>query len=193
MSINCPLRALLWLHTCLYKVTLRGKNLVMISLYVYCTCGLACCEARFCHGDSQHGAGIYVCDHVALLARCPFNGYQQFYGTWMCCPSAGTRLHIYQCRPKFYNLLSQIFIIPYKKCLVCCRISGVVNTGEHLVCEPLTTAVHMLDLRPHQPHLMRLMALACRALRETELALWKGYEDGSLQSIAASELPYPLR
>ena len=77
--------------------------------------------------------------------------------------------------------------------LFCCRISGVVNTGEHLASEPLTTAVHMLDLRPHQPHLMHTMALACRGLRETEQALYDGYEDGSLQSIDASELPYPLR
>ncbi|KAK9827555.1 hypothetical protein WJX74_010196 [Apatococcus lobatus] len=73
------------------------------------------------------------------------------------------------------------------------RISGVVNTGEHLASEPLTTAMHMLDLRPHQPHFMHLMALACRSLRETEQALWGGYADGSLQTIDASELPYPLR
>ncbi len=76
--------------------------------------------------------------------------------------------------------------------LCCCRISGVVNTGEHLASEPLTAALHMLDLRPHQPHLMHSLALACRSVRETAQALCNGYADGSLQSMEASELPYPL-
>ena len=77
--------------------------------------------------------------------------------------------------------------------LICCRISDLVNTGKALASEPLMTALHMLDLPPHQPHFMLMIALACRSVPETEQALWDGYEDGVLQSIDASELPYPLR
>ena len=72
-----------------------------------------------------------------------------------------------------------------------CRISAVVNTGEALASEPLTPALHMTDLRPHQPAYMSMLARFCLALRTAVRELRQGYEDGGLQRLLASDLPHP--
>ncbi|CAL8469235.1 g8776 [Coccomyxa elongata] len=73
------------------------------------------------------------------------------------------------------------------------RISGIANVGEHVACEPLTPALHLLDLRPHQPEYMEQLAQTLRALRLTAQHYRIGYETGSLPKHEASPLPYVLR
>ena len=74
-----------------------------------------------------------------------------------------------------------------------CSMSGIVNVGEHMASEPLTPALHMINLLPHQADYMQQLARACAALRTCTAALRAGYDDGSLQALAASRLPYDLR
>ncbi|KAK9803903.1 hypothetical protein WJX72_003383 [[Myrmecia] bisecta] len=73
------------------------------------------------------------------------------------------------------------------------RISGIANVGEHIACEPLTPALHLLDLRPHQPDYMEQLTQTLRALRLTAKHYRIGYETGNLPELEASPLPYVLR
>ncbi len=167
------------------EVTLFISHLIMMHVEPTSCCTII---SGICHRSSQHGSGMHTCGQIAFVAKVSFHGCHGTYAAclqeqgWACGGAINALLHS-----------TCIVTIPHKTELFCCRISGVVNTGKHLASEPLTAAMHMLDLRPHQPHFMYTMALACRSLRETEQALFAGYANGSLQSIDASELPYPLR
>ena len=69
----------------------------------------------------------------------------------------------------------------------------MVNTGKHLASEPLTPALHLLHLLPHQPDYMEQVARACAALRRCTAALRVWYDAFGLQTLPASELPHDLR
>jgi hypothetical protein len=74
-----------------------------------------------------------------------------------------------------------------------CRMSVVANVGTHIAAEPLTPALHMLDLRPHESEYMEQVAHTLKALRLSMQFFHDGYADRSLSHVAASPLPYPLQ
>jgi hypothetical protein len=73
------------------------------------------------------------------------------------------------------------------------RVLGIANVGANVAIEPLTPALHLLDLRPHQTEYMEKLALTMKALRLTSMFLHKGYQSGRLVILRASPLPYPLQ
>ena len=73
------------------------------------------------------------------------------------------------------------------------RVSGIANVGANVAIEPLTPALHLLDLRPHQTGYMEKLALTMKALRLTSMFLREGYQSGRLVILRASPLPYPLQ
>ena len=72
-------------------------------------------------------------------------------------------------------------------------VSGIANVGANVALEPLTPALHLLDLRPHQPEYMEKLALTLKALRLTSILLREGYQSGRLVNLRASPLPYWLQ
>ncbi|CAL8468189.1 g7728 [Coccomyxa elongata] len=61
------------------------------------------------------------------------------------------------------------------------RVSGIANVGASVAVEPLTPALHLLDLRPHQPEYMEKLVLTLKALRLTSTSLREGYQGSAEQ------------
>lgn len=101
-----------------------------------------------------------------------------------------------QRNPLHASAVAYALILGYAACQPCApcnRVSDVYNTGNQLASEPLTPALAMLDLRPHQPCYMEQVVRMCAALRQAVASLQSSYADGRLKRLAASSFPAAVR